>query len=74
MANYIFIKTRQPTEQSKIIDKLEQVCCLLEPTIIKNKSQNTATIWPEDANGFYAIQNSEGIAGPKDNALSLIHI
>ena len=69
MANYIFIKTRQPTEQSKIIDKLEQVCCLLEPTIIKNKSQNTATIWPEDANGFYAIQNSEGIAGPEDNAL-----
>ena len=69
MANYIFIKTRQPTEQSKIIDKLEQVCCLLEPTIIKNKSQNTATIWPEDANGFYAIQNSEDVAGPKDNAL-----
>lgn len=69
MANYIFIKTRQPTEQSKIIDKLEQVCCLLEPTIIKNKSQNTATIWPEDANGFYAIQNSEGVAGPEDNAL-----
>lgn len=69
MANYIFIKTRQPTEHSKIIDKLEQVCCLLEPTIIKNKSQNTATIWPEDANSFYAIQNSEGIAGPEDNAL-----
>lgn len=69
MANYIFIKTRQPTEQSKIIDKLEQVCCLLEPTIIKNKSQNTAKIWPEDANGFYAIQNSEDVAGPEDNAL-----
>ena len=69
MANYIFIKTRQPTGQSKIIDKLEQVCCLLEPTIIKNKSQNTAKIWPEDANGFYAIQNSEDVAGPEDNAL-----
>lgn len=42
---------------------------MLEPTIIKNESQNAAAIWPEDANGFYAIQISEGIAQPEDNAL-----
>lgn len=69
MANYIFIKTRQPTNSQEIIDSLDNVCDLLTPTDIKSESQNSVETWERDKNAFYAIQNSEYVAKPEQNTL-----
>ena len=69
MANYIFIKTRQVVESTKILQDLEQVCCLLTPISIRGISQNTVEVWPDDSSSFYGIQNSEGVAKPEKDRL-----
>lgn len=69
MANYIFIKTRQAIESSKILQELEQVCRSLTPVSIRGTSQNIAEAWPNDSSSFYAIQNSESIAKPEHDSL-----
>lgn len=69
MANYIFIKTRQALESSKMLQELEQVCSLLTPVAIKGKSQDTVEVWPDDLSSFYAIQNSDSVAKPEQGAL-----
>lgn len=69
MAQYVFIKTRHQTNAKKILKKLNDVVDLLTPESIKSTSENTVESWPEDANAFYAIQNSDGIAKPTKDAL-----
>lgn len=69
MANYIFIKTRQLDESKKVIHKLNEVCSILTPASIKNKSQNSVGVWDQDKTAFYAIQNSEYVAIPEHDTL-----
>ncbi|WP_201615696.1 hypothetical protein [Psychrobacter urativorans] len=69
MAQYLFVKTRQAFESSKMLQKLEHICSLLTPEVIKEKSQNTVEVWSKDLSSFYAIQNSESVAKPEQGAL-----
>ena len=69
MAHYIFVKTRKATDSSDMFQKLQQACNLLTPEVIKEKSQETIEAWSKDSSAFYAIQNSESVAKPKQDAL-----
>lgn len=69
MAQYIFIRTRESINSEKTLQELTQVCHLLTPKEIQSKSQNSVSVWPEVADAFYAIQNSEAVALPEQGTL-----
>lgn len=69
MAHYIFVKTRHREEKTEVLEKLERVCHLLTPTAILEQSENVFSMWPNDSNGFYAIQNSENVKKVEQNTL-----
>lgn len=69
MAQYMFIKTRQAIDSANMLLVLEQVCGLLTPAMIKEESQNTVAVWPQNTDAFYAIQNSERVATPTQDTL-----
>lgn len=69
MAQCLFVKSRNSVEPAQISQKLEQVCSLLTPEAILEKSQNIVKVWPDDQNSFYAIQNSENAAEPEKDTL-----
>lgn len=69
MAQYIFVRTREPINSATTLQELERVCHLLTPTAIQGKSQNTMSAWPEVSDSFYAIQNSDAVAQPEQGAL-----
>lgn len=69
MAQYIFYKTRYPINSSETLHKLEHISDLLTPVQIKGKSQNIIEKWPSVSESYYAIQNSDGVVKPEQNAL-----
>lgn len=69
MAQYIFLRTREPINSEKTLQELTQVCHLLTPKEIQSKSQNSVSVWPQVSDAFYAIQNSEAVALPEQGTL-----
>ncbi|PKG36541.1 hypothetical protein [Psychrobacter sp. Sarcosine-3u-12] len=69
MAQYIFVKTRHKANAQRMLTKLNSVVSLLTPESIKNNSRNNVKEWSKEFNSYYAIQNSDGISEPTNEAL-----
>lgn len=69
MAQYVFVKFRDPTASGDALSRLENICRLLTPQSIHGACSSSVAEWPGVPGSYYAIQNSDGIAGPEAGAL-----
>lgn len=71
MAQYVFVKLREPTLSDDVLSRLESICERLTPQVIRGCCNSIVSEWPGSPGAYYAIQNSDNVSEPAAGMLTI---
>ncbi|UYF99271.1 MULTISPECIES: hypothetical protein [unclassified Halomonas] len=71
MAQYVFIKFRDPAASGSALSRLESICEMLTPHSLQGRCNHIVAEWPGSSGGYYAIQNSDSVTDQAAGQLTI---